>query len=64
MTNRELEILTLITEGRSNAEIAAILGISIRTVTTHIQHIFRKLERPNRAGCAARAEAEGLRVIR
>lgn len=63
LTRRELQVLTLIADGLSNAEIASHLGLSVRTVTTHVEHILRKMGRPSRAGCAARTESEGMRLI-
>lgn len=43
LSNREREILILIASNYRNKEIAARLGISVRTVTTHREHIMRKL---------------------
>jgi DNA-binding NarL/FixJ family response regulator len=43
LTAREREILRLVVEGRTNAEIAAQLAISPRTVETHRTHLMRKL---------------------
>lgn len=51
---REQEIIRWITEGKTNARIAAILGISFFTVKNHAQRIFRKLEVTNRTEAAAR----------
>lgn len=42
-TPRELEILRLLAEGKSNKEIAALLGITVRTVETHRAKIMLKL---------------------
>jgi len=44
LSRRELEILKLFSEGMVNKEIGETLGISIRTVETHKNHIMRKLE--------------------
>ena len=44
LTPRELEILALIAEGRSNGSIAASLGITKRAVERHINAIFLKLD--------------------
>lgn len=44
LTNRELEILLLMTEGKSNQEIADELFISLKTVKTHVSNILSKLE--------------------
>jgi DNA-binding CsgD family transcriptional regulator len=48
---REAEVLRLVAAGRPNPEIAEMLFLSPRTVTTHLTHIFAKL------GVAGRAEA-------
>lgn len=44
LTNREVEIMGLVYQGNSNAEIATILGISLNTVKKHLYHIFDKIE--------------------
>lgn len=48
LTDREKELVELIYEGRSNAEIAAALFISESTVKTHIYNIFKKMKIKNR----------------
>lgn len=63
LTRRELQVLTLMADGLTNAEIASSLVLSVRTVTTHVEHILRKLRRPSRAACAARTERDGLRLL-
>jgi DNA-binding NarL/FixJ family response regulator len=40
---RELEVLALVTQGRSNSEIARNLGLSVNTVRTHLRSLFAKL---------------------
>ena len=45
---REEEILRLVSEGRTNAQIAAILAISCFTVKNHVQRIIKKLGAANR----------------
>lgn len=62
LTNRELEVLTMLTLGWSNGEIGTRLWISPRTVGTHVEQILAKLEAPTRAAAAARAVADGLTV--
>jgi predicted ATPase/DNA-binding CsgD family transcriptional regulator len=49
---REAEILTLVGEHRTNAEIAAQLFISVRTVETHVSSLLRKLGVPDRRALA------------
>ena len=60
LTPRELDILRLIAEGRSNREIADILFLSERTVTTHITSILGKLGVSSRTSAAAAARRLGL----
>ena len=60
LTERELEVLTLVAQGLSNQEIARELYISDRTVTTHVSNILSKLHLPNRTQAAIFAIKEGL----
>jgi len=48
LTRRELEVLQWTSQGKSNVEIATILGISKRTIDKHVQNIFEKLHVENR----------------
>jgi DNA-binding CsgD family transcriptional regulator len=57
VTEREREILALVAAGKTNAEIAAILAISPRTVQKHLEHIFQKLGVETRTAAAVRALA-------
>jgi DNA-binding NarL/FixJ family response regulator len=54
LTTREREIAQLATRGLSNADIAARLVLSPRTVGNHLTHIYDKLHVANRAELAAR----------
>lgn len=54
LTPREVEVLTAISEGASNKEIARLLEISLHTVKFHIESIFRKLEVRTRAEAVAK----------
>jgi DNA-binding NarL/FixJ family response regulator len=60
VTARELDVLTLIAKGRSNAEIADALGISNVTVKSHIGHIFTKLGLRDRAAAIVYAYDNGI----
>ena len=60
LTRRELQIIALVSAGRSNREIAAKLVVSEHTVHRHISNILRKLGEPTRAAAAARATRDGL----
>jgi DNA-binding CsgD family transcriptional regulator len=60
LTRREVEVLTLMAEGLSNAEIADRLIVSTRTVSKHVERILCKLDVASRGAAAARARDEGL----
>jgi DNA-binding CsgD family transcriptional regulator len=49
LSAREEEVARLVGLGLSNAEVAQRLFISTRTVTTHLQHIYRRLDVPSRS---------------
>ena len=48
LTDREKQVLKLVAEGRSNKEVAALLGISVKTAMSHREHVMAKLEAHNR----------------
>ena len=60
LTTRELEVVRLIAQGHSNAEIAAELFVSDATVKTHINHIFSKLGARDRSQVIVKARQLGL----
>ena len=60
LTERELEVLRLLADGRSNQAIAAELVISLDTVKRHVSHLFSKLEVANRTQAVSRARELGL----
>lgn len=55
LTPRETEVMLLLTEGRSNAEMARKLSVSEATVRTHVHHVLRKLGACTRAQAVAMA---------
>jgi class 3 adenylate cyclase/DNA-binding CsgD family transcriptional regulator len=60
LTPREAEVLRLIAIGRSNADIATVLSISLNTVATHVRNILAKTGCANRTEAAAYAMRHGL----
>jgi DNA-binding NarL/FixJ family response regulator len=59
LSDREREVVALVAEGASNDEIGARLGISSRTVESHLRRLFERLGAASRAELAARAFREG-----
>ena len=60
LTPREVEILRAVAAGRSNAEIAAALVLSVHTVERHVANVYRKIGAHNRAEATAYALRAGL----
>jgi ATP/maltotriose-dependent transcriptional regulator MalT len=60
LSPRELEVLSLVAEGRTNHEIAERLVLSEHTVNRHVANILRKLGLPSRAAAASLAGRYGL----
>jgi DNA-binding NarL/FixJ family response regulator len=60
LTSRETEVLQLVAEGAANKQVAAALGISIKTVEKHRQHLMDKLNIHDTAGLTRHAIAEGV----
>ena len=60
LTPREVEVLALIARGHANKEIAQSLGISIKTVKTHVGNILGKLHVMDRTQAAIHAVRQGL----
>lgn len=48
LTDREKQVLKLVAEGRSNKEVADLLGISVKTAMSHREHVMTKLHTHNR----------------
>jgi two-component system NarL family response regulator len=60
LTDRELEVLTLLARGKSNKEIGTTLNISESTVKSHLRNIFTKLNVLSRTEAIASASRQGL----
>ena len=60
LSSREMEVIQLIAEGQPNKQIASELGISIKTVEKHRDHLMRKLNIHDTAGLTRYAIATGI----
>ena len=60
LTKREHEVLTGLASGARNKEIAAELGVSLRTVRFHVENIYQKLDVQTRTQAARAAIELGL----
>jgi DNA-binding NarL/FixJ family response regulator len=60
LTERQIEVLSLLSQGKPNKSIATALGLSEKTVKTHITAIFKALNVVNRTQAAAAARLAGL----
>ena len=60
LTGRELAVLRLLGQGRSNAQVGAELFISTKTASVHVSNILRKMQVPTRVAAATVAAQSGL----
>ena len=60
LSERELEVLTLLASGRTNSEIARDLFVAVGTVKSHVNNIYRKLGAANRAETVTQAREMNL----
>jgi DNA-binding NarL/FixJ family response regulator len=60
LTRRQLEVLRLVSEGMSNAEVAQALWVTEQTVKFHLSNIYRKLKVSNRTEASRWAQLHGL----
>ena len=63
LTRREIEILRLVAEGYSNAELARMLWVAEQTVKFHLSNVYRKLRVANRTEASRWAQVHGLLPI-
>jgi DNA-binding NarL/FixJ family response regulator len=59
LSDRELDVVRLVVDGRSNDEIAARLGIGAKTVESHLRRLFERFDLASRTELATRALREG-----
>jgi len=59
LSERELDVVRLVVDGRSNDEIAARLGIGPKTVESHLRRLFERFDLASRTELATRALREG-----
>ena len=60
MTPRELQVLSLLADGKSNQRIAEELVITLDTVKKHVSHVLNKLGATNRTEAVSRGRQLGL----
>jgi len=60
LSGRELEIIKLVADGRSNKEIGDRLGITEGTVKTHVKSLLKKLQAPGRTAAVREAVHRGI----
>jgi DNA-binding NarL/FixJ family response regulator len=60
LTSREMEVLQLIAEGKANKETASELGIGVKTVEKHREHLMQKLDLHDTAGLTRYAISAGI----
>ena len=60
LTRREVEILRLVAEGRSNSQVARLLWVTEQTVKFHLSNVYRKLDVANRTEASRWAHSHGL----
>ena len=54
LTTREIDVLRLMADGKTNGDIARLLFVSQGTVKFHVKNILRKMQASNRADASAR----------
>jgi DNA-binding NarL/FixJ family response regulator len=62
LTAREVEVLHLLSIGRTNKDVSLVLAISLNTVATHVRNILNKTQCANRTEAATYAIRHGLQA--
>lgn len=62
LTQRERDVLARIAAGMTSKEIAAALGVALRTVNTHREHLAKKLSTSSVAGMVRYAIEQGITI--
>ena len=60
LTRRELDILKFLASGFTNQQVANVLGVHYRIITSHLESIWRKLDVESSRASAAKARETGL----
>jgi two-component system NarL family response regulator len=60
LSDREIEVLKLVAEGKTNKEIANVLSLSEKTIKNHVRNIFHKLQVYDRTQAAMHGLRKGL----
>jgi len=60
LTDREKQVLKLVAEGKSNKEVASLLGVSVKTAMSHREHVMEKLGLHNRTDLIRFALKKGV----
>jgi DNA-binding NarL/FixJ family response regulator len=60
LTDREKQVLKLVAEGRSNKDVADLLGISVKTAMSHREHVMEKLDLHSRTELIRFALKQGI----
>ncbi|MFC4072679.1 response regulator transcription factor [Actinoplanes subglobosus] len=60
LTDREVQVLTLVSHGKTNKQIGAVLYLSPATIHSHLKKVFRKLDANDRAHAVAQAFRAGM----
>lgn len=63
LTPRELQVLHLLADGCTYAQVGDRLGVSVHTVTSHIKNAYRKLDAHTAAAAVVRALQQGLIAV-